>query len=250
MADTKFNPISKELLSEFISNFYGYGNPKGPYWFIGMEEGGGRTIEENYARILTWEKLGKPLSVDLIDYHIELGFTEHDLSKVQKTWTKIALILLILRGSKATTDERRYYQRHHLGRLNGNNYCPELMPMPSPSTGKWEWQDIFQSYFNLPDRESYFQAVAPNRITRLRQLIQQYKPKLVMFYSTGYTERWKQIIGSSDITWISISRFMRYGWIKRDGILYVISSHPTTKGVSNDNFRQLGEFIKNNLNLT
>jgi hypothetical protein len=30
-----------QLLERFMCTFYGYGNYRGAYWFVGMEEGGG-----------------------------------------------------------------------------------------------------------------------------------------------------------------------------------------------------------------
>ncbi len=31
--------LDHRLLRKFIFRFYGYGNPRAPYWFVGMEEG-------------------------------------------------------------------------------------------------------------------------------------------------------------------------------------------------------------------
>jgi hypothetical protein len=53
------NPLDESLLQEFMSNFYGYGNYAAPYWFIGMEEGGGDTIEEITRRLTVWDQRGR-----------------------------------------------------------------------------------------------------------------------------------------------------------------------------------------------
>jgi hypothetical protein len=34
------------LLKDFAHKFYGYGSWRAPIWFIGMEEGGGKTFQE------------------------------------------------------------------------------------------------------------------------------------------------------------------------------------------------------------
>jgi len=100
-------PISKELLSEFMSSFFGYGNLSSPYWFIGKEEGGGASLEENFQRILVWEKLGKSSTVDSIQYHQTLGFSESELQKIQPTWTKLIQVLLELEGKNSLDKELR-----------------------------------------------------------------------------------------------------------------------------------------------
>lgn len=41
-------------LRAWMENFYGYGNPEGPYWLVGMEEGGGGSEADVQARLDTW----------------------------------------------------------------------------------------------------------------------------------------------------------------------------------------------------
>lgn len=240
-------PISKELLSEFIEGFYGYGNLDSPYWFIGKEEGGGKDIEENYQRVLVWESLGKNTTADMIDYHIKLGFPEKELNRIQSTWTKLVQILLELEHKPNDKEDRRHYQRHKLGRLSGNNCELELMPLASRSTGgKWHWEEIFESYFQINKRKQYFPEVVPKRIHGLKKLIAKHNPKLVVFYSTdkNYIEKWSEIVGGSDWSWVQVSKVMRYGWIKKDSRLYIITTHPTMKGITNNDFPEVGKSIK------
>ncbi len=37
--------LDDALLEAYMDGFYGYGNLAGPYWFIGMEEGGGDSLD-------------------------------------------------------------------------------------------------------------------------------------------------------------------------------------------------------------
>lgn len=242
-------PITKQLLSEFMEGFFGYGNLNSPYWFIGKEEGGGKDLEENFRRIQTWEYFGKPTTVDLINYHLRLGFTAKQLSNIQPTWTKLIQILLAMESKDGPKEVRRLFQSNNLGRLNGNNCCLELMPMASRSTGLWLWEKIFRDYFSINDREEYFSSIVSKRIVKLKTLIHHYKPKLVIFYSTqaAYIRKWSEIADAPDWQWIQLSKVMKYGWFKKDPILYLITTHPTMKGITNANFPEVGNFIKNNI---
>lgn len=241
--------VSKELLSDFMNGFFGYGNLNSPYWFIGKEEGGGRDLDENFRRILTWEHFGKPTTIDIIDYHLKLGFSEKILSNIQPTWTKLIQILLTIEGREGTKEERRVFQRNQLGRINGTNCCLELMPMASRSTSLWLWKDIFRDYFQIPNRKVYFQSTVPKRIIKLKELIKKYKPKLVLFYSTqrDYLPYWQEIIENDNWTSIQLSQYMKYCWIKQDSTLYIATTHPTMKGITGSDFLKVGKFIKNNL---
>lgn len=239
-------PISKDLLTNFMSGFYGYGNLNSPYWFIGKEEGGGKEMEENFRRVLLWDDLGKEKTVDLIDYHKGLSFTEHQLNSIQQTWTKLVQILLEIEGKPGDKEDRRHYQRHYLGRTNGNNCELELMPLAARSTaGKWKWGEIFDDYFGVSKRKEYFDKISEIRTRGIKVLIGKYQPKLVVFYSTdkGYIDKWSQIAGGDNWNWVQLSKAMKYGWMKSESCLYVITTHPTMKGMTNDDFPKLGEFI-------
>lgn len=243
-------PIAKELLSDFMEGFYGYGNLDSPYWFIGKEEGGGKEIEENYRRVKTWESFGKNPTVDMIDYHLKLGFPEHSLNSLQSTWNKLIQILLEIEQKPGEKEDRRKYQRHQLGRLSGNNCELELMPLASRSTtGNWQWEEIMNDYFQISERDQYFSEVVPKRILGLKKLVSKHNPKLVVCYSTdkSYIEKWSEIVGSDGWNWVPVSRVMKYGWIKKDARLYVVTTHPTMKGMTNNEFPEVGKFIRANL---
>ena len=38
--------LEPNVLEAYISNYYGYGNWQSDIWFVGMEEGGGKSLEE------------------------------------------------------------------------------------------------------------------------------------------------------------------------------------------------------------
>lgn len=233
-----------------MSSFFGYGNLSSPYWFIGKEEGGGTSLEENFQRILVWEKLGKSSTVDSIQYHQTLGFSERELQKIQPTWTKLIQVLLELEGKNSLDKElRRSYQRHLLGRTDSDHCVIELMPMASRSTGLWLWKEIFAEYFDLKNRRDYFSQVVPQRKQSIKDLIAKHKPKLVMFYSTqvDYVPHWKEISSVSVFASKKLSEKFSFYWKKTPDTLYVITPHPTAHGLTVNDFQSIGRFIRENL---
>lgn len=52
--------IDENLLTEFMTNFFGYGNLKGEYCFVGMEEGGKDSEMRINSMIENWEAHNKP----------------------------------------------------------------------------------------------------------------------------------------------------------------------------------------------
>jgi len=212
-----------QLLDEFVQTFYGYGRHCGKRWFIGMKEGGGHSFAEVAKRLNAWADRGKCELEDLAEYHRAIGkphwFT--DPPKLQPTWSKLIRILLSSDAQIPTTEQVRKYQRDSWGRLDGDTCLLDLLP-PLP---------------DLANREGYEQCRA-RRIAHLRRQIREFTPKVVVFYSFGYRDDWQAIaeVGlSQDADGIYVGR--------NDSTLFVMTKHPTTPGVTNDYFHQVGRLI-------
>jgi len=228
-----------QLLDEFIYNFYGYGNYNGPYWFIGMEEGGGNSFVEVAKRLNIWAGRGKRELEDVAEYHNEIGFSHlfSEKPKIQQTWGKLIRILLSSNGSAPITEQVREYQKMSLGRLSGNTCLVELLPLPSPSTGHW----LYAHHSQLPylgDRERYKHTCLMPRIAHLKQRINEHKPKAVIFYSFSYLAHWREI---AEVDFLPASDGMYIG--RRGPSLFIITKHPAAKGITNEYFHQIGKVI-------
>lgn len=227
-----------QLLDEFAHTFYGYGNYSGRYWFIGMEEGGGNSFAEITKRLTTWAKRGKRELEDVAEYHTEVGITHlfNETPKLQPTWNKLIRTLLTSDGQVPTTEQVRNYQKTSLGRPNGNTCLVELLPLPSPSMGRWLYGEHSRLAY-LGNRETYRQACFAPRIAHLRQRIGEYRPSVVIFYSFTYREHWQEVAGvdfrqESDV------------YIGRNhASLFMITKHPAAKGVTSEYFHQVGKTI-------
>lgn len=233
-----------QLLSEFVQNFYGYGNYSGQFWFIGMEEGGGNSFSEINTRLAVWANRGRNELEDLAEYHKDIGLMDwfNEKPKLQSTWNKLIRILLSSSGKMPTTEQVREYQKTLLGRLIGNTCLLELLPLPSPSIGQW----LYSKYSQLPhlkDRETYRQECVASRITHLQDRINQYQPKVVIFYSLSYQEYWKKIAGVDFL--LQSSDKIHVGRNKLT--LFVITKHPAAQGVTSAYFHQVGQLIAGRL---
>jgi hypothetical protein len=236
--------LDDELLSKFIQSFYGYGNYRGQFWFIGMEEGGGSSFSDISTRLNAWSNRDKKELEDLKEYHDCIGVKNlfNDKPQLQPTWNKLIRILLSSREGIPTTEQVRAYQKNKLGRLSGETCLLELLPLPSPSIGQW----IYAQHSKLPhliDRESYEQNCITSRIAHLQTRIREYRPKVVIFYSLSYQEYWKKIAGmdfqpNSDGIHIGYS----------ESTLFVIIKHPAARGIKNEYFHQVGKIIANSCN--
>ncbi len=238
--------VDDSSLRAFVNDYFGYGNLNSPYWFIGKEEGGSVTLAENNLRVAKWVEMGSPITLDTYVYHKSLGVSDYEFSRIQPTYTKIIQILLHLDGSGSDIDVRRAFQAGKLGRVDANHALLELMPLASRSTGLWLWKEQVSKALNLHTRKQYWETIMPKRIVALKDLIAKHKPKLVLFYSTqtDYIRAWSQITGIDDWEWHKISPYMKYGLQQVGNTLYVITTHPTMKGIKGRDFAEVAEKIQ------
>jgi hypothetical protein len=233
------NMLSKELIENRIENFWGYGNLKSDVWFIGMEEGFGGTLDDLKAR---FEKTQNRSVIDIkndmtdVDDHMKWFSSKPN---IQRTWSKLILILLAINYKKYNPDneEIRSFQKNLFGRLEGNHCLLEFMPLPSKSTKPQDW---IYNQFNvnyLITRKTYIASITPRRILLLQKLIKINKPKILIFYSLTYLEKWKSITNKN--------------FIFSDGIYfndseetkYFIIPHPTAHGMTKIQWNNISKKI-------
>jgi len=232
--------ITEDLLENRIKNFWGYGNLNSKIWFIGIEEGFDGNMDELERRF------NRTKDKSVIDIQGDMkGVPDHikwfsNRPSLQRTWSKLILILLSLESEKNIDNEKiRAYQKHKFGRLNSNHCSLEFMPLPCPSikSGNWFYEQFNIDY--LKSRKNYIEKIMPKRISLFKKLINDYNPKLVVFYSLSYLEKWKIITDQK--------------FLKKDDYYFYISNktkffiipHPTAHGMTNFQWKGIATGIKN-----
>lgn len=172
--------LSKEELNHVLT-FEGYGNKCAPYWFLGMEEGGG-SMEQLRERANSFGPVE-----DLYTAHVKLGF--ENMYRHVPVWRIMSKLILAINGADnwQQTDSAREYQATKLGRSDGETFLTELMPLPAKSTGVWPYPLIY------PTRDEYYADIRPGRIKWLRSKISAAEPRFVICYGKGNWRYYKEI---------------------------------------------------------
>ena len=226
------------LLSDFARSFYGYGDYEAPYWFVGMEEGGGSSYAEVERRLRAWQDRGRSELEDLPTYSEVVGagrFFEEG-APLQPTWRGLIRILQAAEGAAPTPDSVREYQRDRLGRRGGQTALLELFPLPSPGTKPW----LYARHSALPhlaDRERYRDHFADERVARIRRRIDEHRPRGVVLYGTSYLPYWRRIAGGSlqHVDGLLVGT--------AGGTAFVLTQHPAARGVTNAYFDNAGRTL-------
>lgn len=233
--------INDELLKSFITTFYGSGNYEGQYWFVGMEEGGGNSLDQVAWRINTWHELGGTELVDIYKFHIKINHPEYFTNpvKLQRTWMQMARIILASKGLSTSVSDIKDYQRDIIGRKKSETCLLELLPLPSPNTATWQYSE-WSSLPYLKNREIYRNYCSPWRCEQNQSHIKTFQPKAVVFMGSGYSKYWQSIIGEN----VVIHDKGGFGAAKLGKTLFVIAKHPAARGIENNYFENIGWFIR------
>jgi hypothetical protein len=251
--------LNEDLLKDYMTTFFGYGNFKGDYWFIGMEEGGGDTEEEIISRLDKWEIANKPTLFDNYEFHKNLfeHFFKGEQSKYQRTWGGLIKILLSFQNKKfPTIEEVKLFQSENLGRSNSNNCIAEVFPLPSPNSKIFKYSEWTKIEF-LKSRLEYKNHLKNDRIEKLKSLISEHKPKFVIFYSSNpeYIDYWSKIssidfnkVENEEIYKLKDGKRLTAKFKLHEQTCFVVTHHPTYKGVNNEYLEKIAIRIRDFIN--
>jgi hypothetical protein len=183
---------------------------------------------------------------DVAEYHNDIGCPElfGQNAKLQRTWSKLIKAYLAASGGAMGHDETRRFQIATLGRSDPslNQTCLiELMPLPSPSTKKWLIKNHTEIE-TLQSRKAYSESVAPQRIRALKDRIDEFRPKAVVFYGSSYLRHWEAISGKP-FEVLNDSNMRR---CSSGGTEFFAMPHPVAHGVTNADFIAIGEILREN----
>ena len=172
---------------EHVFKFEGYGNKAAPYWFLGMEEGGG-SMEQLRERAISFDPVE-----DLKSAHEKLNM---DITKYVPTWRVMSELVMAMQGTPGWQDAglAQEYQATKLARDGGETFLTELMPLPCPNINVWPYESIF------PTKADYIAEVRPGRISWLREEISAYQPRFVICYGKGNWRHYQDIFNDVEFS--------------------------------------------------
>lgn len=236
--------LSRTELRRYMTAFAGYGDLRAPLWFIGMEEGSGRGLEELEARVRVWSIRGRCVLEDLPSYHHAIGLPRHFVGKrpLQRTWSPLLRCLLAWRGQLESLAELRRVQATELGTHGGDSALVELLPLPSPSVTTWPYAELAVDLPELADRVRYRATVTPLRIRFLRHLLARSDARAVVCYGIGSMDDWTSLLGRAPKPRALGGR--RCYWSDVGDQQWVVVPHPVAHGSQPVFWSELGRVLR------
>lgn len=235
------NEINPEWIKNRIENFFGYGNLDSKIWFIGIEDGfnpekGLPFISQRFEKTQGLDSPVIDVFVDMeeVDDHREWysnGIT------VQPTFRRITQILLELENDHNFSNENILsYQKEKLGRRDRDHALLELMPLPNQKSGSWLYKDFGKiGKYNLKSRATYLNTVLDDRIEKLRKMIIDEEPGVIVCYSFDdrYLDKWPKLLSKNDLTNQSKQPFYRH--YENNGTHLFVTPHTIASSLKKHN---------------
>lgn len=245
------------LVDAKLEQYYQQGHVVGNDFFNreGLLDNYGFQIFMMPAPLRIIEGRGRPLSF----------FRTSTPATLQSTWYHFIGMHLVLTGQNHAPyaeDQSaiRKYQAQEWGSHSTLNphAVVELFPLPSPFTSTWKYGDWTSEFgeLSLPNRTIYYALLAADRVQHIAKQIAANRPKLVVFYgnhSTYYNAIISTVNPILQMVPTPIPTLNHRGsasigvhhWSPSQNTVFVICSHPSTRGITNAFF----ESLTNQLNL-
>jgi len=232
--------LDQELIRSRIKNFWGYGNLSGNIWLVGMEEGHN---ESNEILLERFKATAHGSIFDIFDdLKVDPGHARwfEDDAPTQATYRRLIYLLLYLRtGKEPTLEEIRDFQIKQFGRKTSDHAVLELMPLPAKSTKESDWTYGSSEVEGLESRKAYLEQYSPERIVKLRHMIREFNPKLVLFYSRTYLPYWEKV---------ALDTFQevlpgKLSVVPDEKTTYAVIPHSTSIGLSNADMKTIAEAL-------
>jgi hypothetical protein len=224
------------LIRAYATTFLGYGTWTAPLWFVGMEEGGGKSLPEFARRVRAWIDVGQPELLDLPRLQKYVGGTDwfSSAAPLQRTWAQLIRALHVAqKNDDPPRQSLRDYQQTRLGRADGETALIELLPFPAASTHDWLYGAL-----GIPEyetRKKYRDALRPSRVRRITERINHHQPRAVVFY--GHSHYWRRQLPLQ-----TVAKNIHRGRIGET--LLFATTHPTAYGTTNAQWDEIGRMIR------
>jgi hypothetical protein len=176
----------------------GYGVLAAPIWFIGLEEGyGGRlsgdwTVDQELAARSEWAEV-----MDQYEAACSLrdDYTRHN--RYSRVWLNAARLARALVGGASdwlSTPLARTYVADRLGRVDGETFLGELLPLPAISLNHWPYGVRWST------RDDYMAEVWPDRRDGWSRLLTRHRPRYIICYGTRLRDLAREIFDGAVAT--------------------------------------------------
>jgi hypothetical protein len=173
-----------------LMDFVGFGDPNGPYWFIGLEEAGELDFEEGRKDL---ERYRSTI------FACEPGEMKENESRTiakGKRFTTIyyymSYLVLASSGKASDYDACRSYRDNELLQAHSGTFQANLYPIGK--TGLSTWDENCKMLTGYKKRNHYYKWVEDERFRMLHNHWLQYNPHITICFGASHWDKFEELL--------------------------------------------------------
>jgi hypothetical protein len=177
-----FYPKSQYMNKYFkkLSNFKGFGNPKGKIWFVGLEEAA------DFNKDL--DQIVKGYSKEFAPF--EMGGIEEDANRMGNSYTKIYDVMSKIMVGLHPEGDWKTYRNTKLLTEESNEFQMNLYPVGKKNLASWS--ESIQAKLGFNSKEDYLSTTQNQRFPQLHQFWKLHDPDFTICFGIGNCDDFKK----------------------------------------------------------
>jgi hypothetical protein len=176
---------------EVLNNFVGFGNPKGNYWFIGLEEAGefGDT-EQDRKELDKYKKQICPVEPDQIKE--DRAQTNKSGKRFTPIYHYMSYMVLASSGMPSDNAACRQYTDNVLLQAQSPTFQANLYPLGKGRLS--DWNDNCEKVTGYKSRKDYYQSVEDDRFALLFNKWREFSPGVTICFGASYWDKFEKLL--------------------------------------------------------
>ncbi len=216
-----------------LNEFVGYGNPKGRFWFIGLEEAGDWKAPPSEVQMNGYRKRFLPRKAG--DIKNQADQQKEKYTKIHDVMSK--LVLAVTRQVDPESGDWRKYRNEQLLVEGGDTFQANLYPLARRSSSSKKLPEKYQELFDVG--EWYQDEVLKKRFDMLYREWKEYHPRFTICFGKGEWRSFEKLLRLKiEPPYEEVDKCRIY----RSGVVLCPFFKPTD--MSNDRIRALAQRLR------
>ncbi len=172
---------------EILNKFKGFGNPKGDFWFVGLEEAQ-EIATDNLDNILrTYNNEVLPT---------KSGEIKETADRLGNRFTKVYDIMSKIITGDIGGNQWKQYRDNSLLKADSNEFQMNLFPLGKPKLSNWPTH--YNELFSITTTADYIDKVKRTRFKILKDFWDKFQPRITICFGTSLINEFKEVFKLSD----------------------------------------------------
>lgn len=167
---------------EILNKFKGFGNPKGDFWFVGLEEAQEVTTDNIDNILRTYDNEVLPT---------KSGEIKETADRLGNRFTKVYDIMSKIIIGDIDGNRWKHYRDNSLLKADSNEFQMNLFPLGKSKLSNWPTH--YNELFSITSTEDYIDQVKRTRFKILNDFWNKFHPRITICFGLSFLNEFKEV---------------------------------------------------------